>query len=253
MQPDVGIVLGTGLTELVDHIASPTVVPYESIPHFVRPTVESHHGRLVFGTLAGRNVMVMQGRFHLYEGYDLAAITLPVRVMKELGAGTLILSNACGGLNPAFRTGDIAVITDHINLSGHSPLAGPNDDSLGPRFPDMFECYDRSLVELARRTALDLRIPLRQGVYAWVTGPNLETAAECRYLRIIGADLVGMSTVPETIVARHSGMRTLAFSVVTDMAIADNFSAVSLPDVLAAARATEPLLTRLVTAVVERM
>ncbi|MEO0081233.1 MAG: purine-nucleoside phosphorylase [candidate division WOR-3 bacterium] len=252
-RPEIGIVLGTGLTELADLVRDKVAVAYEDIPHFARPTVESHPGRLVLGTLGEKRVAVMQGRIHFYEGYDLAQVTHPIRVMKELGVRTVVLSNACGGLNPNLRTGDIVVITDHINLSGHSPLRGPNDDELGPRFPDMAACYDPMLVELARKTALDIGIQLAQGVYAWVTGPNLETAAECRFLRLIGADLVGMSTVPEVIVARHGGMKCLGFSVVTDMAVAETLKPVSLPDVLAAARAAEPKLTKLLVEILKRM
>lgn len=251
--PEFGIVLGTGLTQLGSLVEEPTVIPYSHIPHFCRPTVESHEGRLVLGKLSGRRVMVMQGRLHFYEGYDLDQITHPVRVMKALGVTTIILSNACGGLNPALTVGDLVAITDHINLSGHSPLRGPNDDSLGPRFPDMYHCHDPKLIEVSLEAARDLGITLHKGVYAWVTGPNLETAAECRYLRIIGADLVGMSTVPEVIVARHSGLKALGFSVVTDMALPDAHGPVSLADVISAAAETEPKLTRLLLEVLKRI
>ncbi len=252
-RPETGIILGTGLTQLLDHVESEAVIPYEEIPHVPEPTVASHHGRLALGTLGGKPVVVMQGRFHYYEGYDTRQITHPVRVMKELGISTLIVSNASGGVNPQFRAGDIAVITDHINLTGRNPLRGPNDDELGPRFPDMFECYDPKLVRLAGEAALKLGIPLRRGVYAWVTGPNLETAAEYRYIRTIGADLVGMSTVPEAIVARHAGLRILGFSVVTDMGLPDAMKPVDLPEVLRVAAETEPRLTELLLEVLSRM
>jgi len=253
LRPEVGIVLGTGLTGLAELVTAGTTVSYEEIPHFVRPTVESHHGRFVLGTLSGRPVAIMQGRFHFYEGYEMHQVTHPIRVMKELGIETLIVSNACGGLNPQLRPGDIVAITDHINLTGQNPLLGSNDDLLGPRFPNMHRCYDPGLIEIALQAALDLRIPLQRGVYAGVAGPNLETAAECRYLRLIGADLVGMSTVPEVLVARHAGMKVMGFSVVTDMAVADSLHAVSLEDVLQAARAAEPKLTKLLLEVLKRI
>jgi purine-nucleoside phosphorylase len=249
-QPETGVILGTGLGRLAAEVAAETVIPYSEIPNFPEPTVESHHGRLIFGTLAGRPVVVMQGRFHYYEGYDPAQITLPVRVMKALGVTTLVVSNAAGGVNPQFRAGDIAVITDHVNLTGLNPLRGPNDEKLGPRFPDMHEVYTPALVELAEAKALELGIRLRRGVYAWVTGPNLETAAEYRYIRTVGADMVGMSTVPEVIVARHSGLRVLGFSVVTDMGLPDALHSVDLAEVLRVAARAEPDLARLVTACV---
>ena len=246
LRPDIGIVLGTGLTRLAEHIEDATAVPYAEIPHFPEPTVESHAGRLMLGLLSGRPVVTMQGRFHYYEGYDMDVVTHPVRVMKELGIRTLLLSNAAGGVNPQFAAGDIVAITDHINLTGLNPLRGPNDDTLGPRFPDMFECYDPRLVRLAEATALRLGIPLRRGVYAWTTGPNLETAAEYRYMRTVGADLVGMSTVPEVIVARHCGLRSIALSIVTDMGLPDALAAVDLKEVLAVAGKTEPTLIKLI-------
>jgi len=243
--PELGIILGTGLGRLAREVSADAVIPYQEIPHFPVPTVESHQGRLILGMLRGRPVVVMQGRFHYYEGYDTEQITHPVRVMKELGVHTLVVSNASGGVNPQLRAGDVVVITDHINLTGQNPLRGANDESLGPRFPDMYECYDPALVALAERTALELRMPLRRAVYAWVTGPNLETAAEYRCIRTLGADVVGMSTVPEVIVARHSGLRVLGFSVVTDMGLPDAMKHVDLPEVLKAAAAAEPGLTAL--------
>jgi purine-nucleoside phosphorylase len=250
-RPELGIILGTGLGQLARDVRVETSIPYEDIPLFPVPTVEGHRGRLLFGRLSGRPVVVMQGRFHYYEGYELQQITHPVRVMKELGVGTLIVSNASGSVNPQLRAGEVAVITDHINLTGLNPLRGPNDDSLGPRFPHMAACYDPELVNLAMNAALKLGIRLYPAVYAWVTGPNLETAAEYRYIRTIGADLVGMSTVPEVIVARHAGLRVLGFSVITDMGLPDAMKPVSLSEVLAMAAKAEPNLTATVSEVVK--
>ena len=252
-RPELGIILGTGLGKLAGDVKPETVIPYEDIPHFPVPTVESHRGRLILGTLNGRPVAVMQGRFHYYEGYDTQQITHPVRVMKELGINTLVVSNASGSVNPQLKAGEVAVITDHINLTGQNPLRGPNDDSLGPRFPHMCDCYDPALVNLATEVALKLGIRLYPAVYAWVTGPNLETAAEYRYLRNIGADLVGMSTVPEVIVARHAGLRVLGFSVITDMGLPDAMRPVGLPEVLRMAGLAEPKLTAIVGEVVKQL
>ena len=252
-RPELGIILGTGLGKLAHDVKAEAVIPYDDIPHFPVPTVESHRGRLILGSLSGRAVVVMQGRFHLYEGYDPQQITHPVRVMKELGIHTLVVSNVSGGVNPQFRAGEVAVITDHINLTGQNPLRGPNDESLGPRFPDMCNCYNAALVDMARDVALKLGIRLHPAVYAWVTGPNLETAAEYRYIRAIGADLVGMSTVPEVIVARHAGLRVLGFSVITDMGLPDAMKPVSLDDVLRMAALAEPKLTAIVTEAVKRI
>ncbi|MBN2465057.1 purine-nucleoside phosphorylase [candidate division WOR-3 bacterium] len=252
-RPELGIILGTGLGRLAQDVQVETSIPYDGIPHFPVPTVESHSGRLIFGSLNGRPVVVMQGRFHCYEGYDPRQVTHPVRVMKELGIGTLVVSNASGSVNPQLRAGEIAVITDHINLTGLNPLRGQNDDTLGPRFPDMAACYDPALVNLAMDAALKLGIRLYPAVYAWVTGPNLETAAEYRYIRTIGADLVGMSTVPEVIVARHAGLRVLGFSVITDMGLPDAMKPVSLGEVLAMAAKAEPSLTATVNEVVKQI
>jgi purine-nucleoside phosphorylase len=252
-RPELGIILGTGLGKLAEDVKADAVIPYKEIPHFPIPTVESHRGRLLFGSLNGRAVVVMQGRFHLYEGYSPQQIAHPVRVMKELGIQTLIVSNAAGGVNPQFSAGDVAVITDHINLTGRNPLLGPNDDSLGPRFPDMCNCYEPVLVKLAFDVALKLGIRLHPAVYAWVTGPNLETGAEYRYIRTIGADLVGMSTVPEVIVARHAGLRVLGFSAITDMGLPDAMKPVDLPQVLRVAAQAEPKLTAIVSEVVKRI
>ncbi len=245
--------MGTGLGKLAEQVKTEITIPYATIPHFPVPTVESHGGRLILGMLNDKPVVVMQGRFHYYEGYSPQEITHPVRVMKELGIHTLILSNAAGGLNPEFSAGDIAVITDHINLTGQNPLRGVNDETLGPRFPDMFECYDPKLIALAEAVAKELGLKLQKGVYAWVTGPNLETAAEYRYLRIIGADLVGMSTVPETIVARHAGLRVLGFSVITDMGTPEQLKPVDLATILRVANEAEPKLTAIVAEVVKRI
>jgi len=251
--PKIGIILGTGLGSLGDGIELTGTVEYADIPHFPVSTVESHKGRLLFGHLGGKPVVAMQGRFHFYEGYTLQKATFPVRVLKELGIETLIVSNACGGLNPQFRQGDIMIITDHINLLGSNPLIGPNDESLGPRFPDMYNTYDAKLIELAHETAVDMKIPVHKGVYVAVAGPNLETGAEYRFLRIIGADVVGMSTVPEVIVAKHQGTKVLAFSIITDMGLPDAMEPVSLEDVIAAASKTEPKLRELIGTIVEKM
>lgn len=249
-RPTTGIILGTGLGHLADEIEVATSIPYDDIPHFPVSTVESHHGRLLFGALAGVPVVAMQGRFHLYEGYDALQVTFPVRVLATLGVDTLMISNAAGGMNPHYRRGDLMLITDHINLQGANPLVGPNVEAWGPRFPDMSAPYDEGLRQIAEEKALALGIKLQQGVYVAVVGPNLETRAEYRYLRTIGADVVGMSTVPEVIVARHMGLRVLAISVVTDECFPDALEPVSIEDVLAAAAEAEPHLTALMKAVV---
>jgi len=251
--PQIGVILGTGLGTLAEAINSQTKISYKEIPHFPVSTVESHAGWLIFGELSGKKVVAMQGRFHYYEGYDMKQITFPVRVMKALGAKILVVSNACGGLNPLFKAGDIMVITDHINLLGSNPLFGPNDDSLGPRFPDMYACYDPELISLAEKAALDLGIKLQKGVYVAVAGPNLETAAEYRFLRNIGADVVGMSTVPEVIVARHQDMEVLGFSLITDMGLPDALKPTNLMEILKTAAKAEPLLKKIMTRVVEEM
>ncbi len=251
--PDVAIVLGTGLGGLAQRIESPTAIEYGDIPGFPLSTVESHAGRLLCGALAGKTVVAMQGRFHRYEGYTLDQVTFPIRVLRALGARTLVVSNACGGMHPLWNAGDLMLIADHINLLGDSPLIGPNDDRLGPRFPDMSEPYDASLRSLARRTASELRVTLREGVYVAVTGPNLETRAEYRMLRALGADVVGMSTVPEVIVAVHAGMRVLGVSIVTDMCLPDHLEAATVEKIIAVASAAEPNLTALIAGVLERM
>jgi purine-nucleoside phosphorylase len=248
--PAVGIVLGTGLGHFADEITERTEIPYEQIPHFPTSTAPSHKGRLVCGTLAGKPVMAMEGRFHLYEGWTPQQVTFPVRVMKALGCGVLICSNACGGLNPQYTRGDIMLIEDHINLLGGNPLVGPNDDRLGERFPDMCFAYDRELLAVAKRAAQDEKLSVQQGVYAAVSGPNLETRAEYRALRLMGADVVGMSTVPEVIVGVHSKMRNLGLSVITDMCLADALQPVSLAEILHAAKEAEPKVSALVKRVV---
>ncbi len=251
--PSVGIILGTGLGGLVKEIAAEVVIDYSDIPHFPVSTVESHKGKLIFGTLGGKSIVAMQGRFHYYEGYTMQQVTFPVRVMKALGVNTLLISNAAGGMNPLFTKGDIMLITDHINLLGDNPLIGHNDDTLGPRFPDMTEPYTHELIALAEKVALDQKIRLQKGVFVAVSGPNLETRAEYRFLRGIGADVVGMSTVPEVIVAAHQSMRVLGFSIMTDECFPDALKPVSLQEVIAVANAAEPKLTSIMKEVVARL
>ena len=250
-KPRVGIILGTGLGALAEELETAAEIPYEDIPGFPRTTLKAHAGRLVLGKLVGVEVVTMDGRFHYYEGYSLREVTLPVRVIRALGAEALIVSNAAGGMNPQHRKGDIIVIEDHINLMGVNPLIGPNDDSLGPRFPDMCEPYDRGLIELASRIALEEDIRAHTGVYVGVTGPNLETRAEYRFLRSVGADIVGMSTVPEVIVAVHSGLRVLGLSVITDECLPDALKPAEIEEIIAVATQAEPKLTRLVKRVVK--
>lgn len=250
---EVGIVLGTGLGALASEIAAEAVIPYAEIPHFPHSTVQSHKGQLVCGTLAGRAVVAMEGRFHLYEGYTAAQVTFPVRVLKDLGCATLFVSNACGGLNPYYRRGDLMIIDDHINLLGLNPLIGPNDERLGPRFPDLIEPYCLKLQDLAAQVALESNIVAHRGVYVAVTGPNLETRAEYRYLRNIGADVVGMSTVPEVLVAAHAGLKVLGFSIVTDMCLPDALEPVNIEMILAVANEAEAKLRTIVRGVLERL
>jgi len=251
--PQTGIILGTGLGSLADGIEISATVNYQDIPHFPVSTVESHAGRLLFGNLRNKPVVAMQGRFHFYEGYTLKQVTFPVRVMKELGIETLIVSNACGGLNPQFIRGDIMIITDHINLIGANPLIGPNDDSIGACFPDMYNCYDKELVKLAETVALEQKLPAKKGVYVAVPGPNLETAAEYRFLRFCGADVVGMSTVPEVIAARHQKTKVLAFSIITDMGLPDSLGPCSLDEIIETANKAEPKLRELIAGCVEKL
>jgi purine-nucleoside phosphorylase len=251
--PEIAIILGTGLGALAEEIAVETRIPYGEIPGFPLATVESHAGRLLLGTLAGKRVVAMQGRFHRYEGYTLQQIAFPVRVLKRLGAGILVVSNACGGMHPLWGPGDLMLIADHINLVGDNPLVGPNDDSLGPRFPDLSDAYDAELRALARRVALERGITLREGVYVAVAGPSLETRAEYRLLRALGADVVGMSTVPEVIAAAHLGMRVLGVSIITDQCLPDALEPTSVDKILAVARGAEPRLTDLLRGVLERV
>ncbi|HYQ87927.1 MAG TPA: purine-nucleoside phosphorylase [Bacteroidota bacterium] len=256
MRPEMGIILGTGLGGLVKEIRKEMVLDYDEIPHFPISTVESHHGKLIFGTLGGKKIVAMQGRFHYYEGYTMQQVTFPVRVMSKragLGVKTLLISNAAGGMNPQFRRGDLMIITDHINLQGDNPLIGPNDDELGPRFPDMSEPYNRKLASMAEQVASDQSIPLQHGVFVAVQGPNLETRAEYRFLRGIGGDAVGMSTVPEVIVAVHMGMKVLGMSIITDECFPETLEPVTLEEVIAAAAKAEPKLTRIIKEVVKRI
>ncbi len=250
--PRVGLVLGTGLGALAREIDAEAMIPYPEIPFFPRSTVESHKGQLVCGRLAGQSVIAMEGRFHLYEGYSPWQVTFPIRVMKELGCELLIVSNAAGGLNPLTSKGDLIVIEDHINLMALNPLVGPNDDRLGPRFPDLIEPYDRKLQDLALKVALEQNIVAHRGVYVAVVGPNLETRAEYRFLRAIGADVVGMSTVPEVLVAVHAGMKVLGFSIITDMCLPDALHPVQIEDIIAVANEAEGKLRGIVRGVLER-
>jgi purine-nucleoside phosphorylase len=252
-KPSIGIILGTGLGNLTEDVAAEASLPYEAIPHLPRSTAPGHKGQLVCGKLEGKSVVVMEGRFHFYEGYSLQQVTFPVRVMKALGCEVLIVSNACGGMNPQFGKGDLMLIEDHINLLGDNPLIGPNDDRLGDRFPDMCEPYDRELLKLGRRIALEEKIVCHQGVFVAVAGPNLETRAEYRFLRGIGADVVGMSTVPEVIVGVHAKMRILGISVITDVCLPDALDPVSIPDIIAAATEAEKRLRVLVRRVVKEL
>ena len=253
LKPKIGLILGTGLGGLAKKIKVSSKIYYEDIPHFPTSTVETHAGELILGTLAGKPIVALSGRFHFYEGYSMQEVTFPVRVAKALGIKTLIVSNACGGLNPQFDLGDIMVIEDHINFMGDNPLIGENDDSLGPRFPDMCEPYTQKLVSLAESVALDNKIPLKKGVYLACTGPNLETRAEYRMMRIMGADVVGMSTVPEVIVAVHSGLQVLGLSIITDRCMPDALEPVDIERIIATANAAEPKLTKIVSDCINRM
>ncbi len=250
-KPKVAIILGTGLGDLTEEIDVEVTIDYEDIPHFPKSTATSHRGRLVCGHLAGVPVVAMEGRFHLYEGYPLKLITLPVRVFKELGAELLVVSNACGGLNPYFNSGDLMVIEDHINLLGDNPLIRINDDRLGPRFPDMCEPYDQTWVDRAIKIGRDLDLTIHKGVFVAVAGPNLETRAEYRFLRTIGADVVGMSTVPETIVAVHCGLKTVGLSVITDMCLPDALKPANVEEIIAVAGKAAPNLQAVVKGIVQ--
>lgn len=253
VKPSVGIILGTGLGGLVKEINIIDEIPYDTIPHFPVSTVESHSGKLIFGTLSGKNVVAMQGRFHFYEGYDMQQVTFPVRVMKMLGIERLFVSNASGGVNPDFEVGEIMILDDHINLFPAHPLIGPNIDELGPRFPDMSEPYDRSMIALAKEIAKELNIRVSTGTYAGLTGPTLETPAEYVYIRNIGADAVGMSTVPEVIVARHMEIPTFAISIITDLGVPGKIKKVSVADVIEVANRQEPKMTAIMRELIGRL
>jgi len=253
IKPKIAIILGTGLGRLAEDIEEKEIIPYSEIPNFPVSTVQSHSGNLVLGKLGNKEVVAMQGRFHYYEGYSLKEVTFPVRVMKKLGADIIIISNAAGGMNRFFKRGDLMLITDHINLFGDNPLIGPNDEELGPRFPDMSEAYSYKLIELAKKVALKEKIKLQEGVYAGLTGPTLETPAEYRFLINIGADAVGMSTVPEVIVANHIGMKVLGISCITDLAIDGVIVKTSVEEILKAASDAEPIMTKLIEKVIKKI
>jgi purine-nucleoside phosphorylase len=250
---EIGIILGTGLGGLVSEIEIEHEIDYSKLPNFPLSTVESHKGKLILGSINGKKVVAMQGRFHYYEGYSMQQITYPVRVMKFLGVKTLLISNACGGMNPQFKRGDIMIITDHINLLGDNPLIGKNEDELGPRFPDMSEPYDYKLIELAEEVAIENKIKVQKGVYVAVPGPNLETKAEYRFLRNIGADVVGMSTVPENIVANHMGIKVLGFSIVTDECFPDSLKPVDVKEIIETAMKAEPKMTLIMKEVIKKL
>ena len=249
----VGIILGTGLGGLVKEIKVEQEIDYGNLPHFPLSTVESHHGKLIFGTIGNKKVVAMQGRFHYYEGYTMQQITYPVRVMKFLGVKTLLVSNACGGMNPLFRGGDIMLMVDHINLLGDNPLIGKNEEDLGPRFPDMSEPYSLELIDIAEDVALENKIKIQKGVYIAVPGPNLETKAEYRFLRATGADVVGMSTIPENIVANHMGMKVLGISIVTDECFPEALKPVNVEEIIATAMKAEPKMTIIMKEVIKRL
>ncbi len=251
--PEVGIILGTGLGGLAREIKVDVTVDYKEVPHFVESTVETHHGKLHFGMLGGKYVMAMQGRFHYYEGYTMQEITYPVRVMKAMGCKAMLVSNACGCVNPLYKAGDLMIMDDHINLLGDNPLIGPNEDKLGPRFPDMSEPYSRRLIGIAENVAMNLGLKVQRGTYVAVSGPNLETRAEYRMLRMMGADVVGMSTVPEVIVANHTGLEAFGISIVTDEGFADCLKPASIEHILKNAAEAEPKMTKIMTGLIERV
>ena len=253
LAPEVGVILGTGLGDFAHALELAAAIPYREIPHFPVSTVESHAGELHLGQLSGRSVAVMKGRVHYYEGYSMQQVAFPVRVLKALGCQTLIITNSVGGMNPNFPPGTITITTDHINPMGDNPLIGPNDESMGPRFPDMSEPYSRALVALCEQVALEQKQRLERAVFVGVAGPNLETAAEYRFLRWVGADVVGMSLVPENLVAVHGGQRVLALNVVTDACLPDNLKPVDIPEILAVAGRAAPALMRLVSEVIRRL
>lgn len=252
VKPRIAIILGTGLGRLAEEIKQAKKIPYSEIPHFPVPTGIGHEGKLYLGKIHGKDVVCLAGRFHYYEGHSMEDITFAVRVVKALGTKTLIVSNAAGGMNRNFKYGDIMLIEDHINFMGVNPLIGPNDERLGPRFPDMFEPYDKKLIQLAEKIAADLKIPVKKGVYVGVTGPNLETRAEYRFLSQI-ADVVGMSTVPEVIVAVHCGLRVLGLSIVTDLCYPEVLKAANIDEIIHTANKAEPVLSKLVQEIIRKM
>lgn len=249
----VGIILGTGLGALVKEIKIEHQIDYADLPHFPLSTVESHHGKLIFGTINGQKVVAMQGRFHFYEGYTMKQITYPVRVMKFLGVKTLLVSNACGGMNPDYRKGDLMLMIDHINLLGDNPLIGKNEDELGPRFPDMSEAYSSELIMLAEKVANENKIKVHKGIYVAVPGPNLETKAEYKFLRNIGADVVGMSTIPENIIANHMGIKVLGISIITDECFPETLKPVNVEEIISVAMKAEPKMTLIMKEVIKRI
>jgi purine-nucleoside phosphorylase len=251
--PTVGIILGSGLGDLAHAVTVSVEIPYTAIPNFPESTVEGHAGKLIFGTLKGRDVVMMAGRFHYYEGYSMQQVTFPVRVMKALGVDTLMVSNAAGGMNPKFKVGDIMFIKDHVNQFPEHPLRGKNDTRLGTRFPDMSEPYSLSILDTARTVAQELNIPVQEGVYIGLQGPTFETRAEYQWLHVIGGDAVGMSTVPEVIVALHGGMRVFAASIITDLGIRDEMNTITHEEVLEAANAAAPKLAAIFSEVAARL
>jgi purine-nucleoside phosphorylase len=253
LEPEIALILGSGLGVLADHVEDAAVIPYEDIPHFPLSTVEGHAGELVIGRLAGRTVVIMRGRFHMYEGYGPELTAFPVRVMKELGARTLVVTNAAGGINTSFEPGDLMLITDHLNLTGRNPLVGPNDPGLGPRFPDMSEAYSRRLRAIALETAREQGLALREGVYAGLLGPSYETPAEIRMLRVLGADAVGMSTVAEVIAARHTGLEVLGISCISNMAAGILDQPLSHEEVMETTERVKSRFLALVTGVIPRL
>ena len=253
VKPTIGIILGTGLGGLVNEINIIDEIPYENIPNFPVSTVKSHSGKMIFGELGGKQVVAMQGRFHFYEGYDMQEVTFPVRVMKFMGIERLFLSNASGGVNPDYEVGEIMIIDDHINLFPAHPLIGKNFDDLGPRFPDMSTAYDKKMVALAQEIAKENNIRVATGTYAGLTGPTLETPAEYKYVRVIGADTVGMSTVPEVIVARHMGIPCFAISIITDLGVEGKIEETSLEDVIEVANRQEPKMTIIMKELISRV
>ena len=253
LRPNYMLILGTGLGQLAEEMDIETEISYDKIPHFPVSTVESHAGKLLFGTLGGKEVVAMQGRFHFYEGYNMQQIVFPLRVLKANGADTLFVSNACGGMNPNYSAGDIMLIRDHINMIGDNPLMGPNDDELGPRFPDMSEPYSERLMDIAKNAALESNLQMHQGVYIALSGPMLETKSEYRFLRLLGADVVGMSTVPEVIAAVHMGMEVLGISAITDECFPDSLKPVNIEEILEAAAISEPKMTRVIVDVLKKL